>query len=252
VTATCHARDSQSYCESVAVEIDRFASVVAGSDLQTKVETCPPWTLDDLIEHTGSVHRWAASMVRVLSPVRIPGASLDMGIPADRSALPEWLAAGAEILLPALRSAPPEEPMWAWGSDKHARFWPRRMLHETGVHRADAETALGIEPTFAADDAVDGIDEFLDNLPHAVYFAPKVAELRGAGETLLFRCPESAWQVRLGEDGFTWKHADAPASVTITGDAGALLLLFYGRGDPSVTVEGDPQVLAHWRDNSAL
>ena len=28
--------------------------------------------------------------------------------------------------------------MWAWGPDKHARFWPRRLLHETAVHRGDA------------------------------------------------------------------------------------------------------------------
>jgi hypothetical protein len=32
--------------------------------------------------------------------------------------------------------------MWAWGPDKHARFWSRRMLHETAVHRVTGDPTL--------------------------------------------------------------------------------------------------------------
>ena len=107
--------------------------------------------------------------------------------------------------------------MWAWGSDQHARFWPRRMLHETTVHRADAELAGGTDPS--VDDAVgiDGVDELLDNLPSAVYFAPNVAELKGDGDTLAIVAGDgdgdSAGRSTSREDGFAWSHDDPDRSV---------------------------------------
>ena len=63
--------------------------------------------------------------------------------------------------------APPADPgssMWAWGADQHARFWSRRQLHETLVHRCDLELAQSGRPSVPAHLAADTIDEFLDNL----------------------------------------------------------------------------------------
>ena len=37
---------------------------LAGGDLQAAVPTCPDWTLADLVEHTGFVHRWQTAAVR--------------------------------------------------------------------------------------------------------------------------------------------------------------------------------------------
>ena len=73
--------------------------------------------------------------------------------------------------------------MWAWGADQHTRFWPRRMLHETLVHRTDAALALGQDPhpTIDPEVAADGIDELFANLPSAAAFSPDVLDIKGSG-----------------------------------------------------------------------
>src|SRR5688572_4790869 len=116
----------EAYCDALAPEIARLGDAVRGADLSAQVPTCPEWTLADLIEHTGIIHRWAAEMVRQLSPERLDRERMDVPVPPpDQRA--DWLAAGAGDVVAAFRAADPDEAMWAWGADKHARFWPRRM-----------------------------------------------------------------------------------------------------------------------------
>lgn len=256
MTATCHQLRIERYLDIVSDETGRFASLVEGADAATPVPTCPGWTLKDLAEHIGSVHRWAANQVRVLTPKRLPSADMDLGVPDDFRAFGDWMLAGAADLLETLRSADPDAEMWAWGSDKHARFWPRRMAHETTVHRADAELALGIAPVTDPAVAVDGIDELLDNLPHAAYFAPKVSELRGNGEALTFQATDAPaeWLVALHPDAFAWEHAGGDAAVVVEGSVTDLILFAYGRRKPGdrVTARGDEGLLARWVENSAI
>ncbi|MFJ6752135.1 maleylpyruvate isomerase N-terminal domain-containing protein [Streptomyces sp. NPDC091266] len=57
------------------------------------------------------------------------------------------MTASAAEAAETFRAVDPDAPMWAWGADQHARFWVRRMLFETLVHRTGAETAVGIRPT---------------------------------------------------------------------------------------------------------
>jgi uncharacterized protein (TIGR03083 family) len=150
--------------------------------------------------------------------------------------------------------------MWAWGADQHTRFWARRQLHETAVHRADAEFAAGREPAIDADVAADGIDEFLLNLPHAAYFAPGVKELRGDGETLAFVADDTgaAWLIQLAPEGFRWQRRDADepeGSATVRAPASDLLLLVYGRrkvGDANVSVSGDGKLVDDWLEHSSI
>ena len=264
MTARCHTRDHQSYTAAAASETRRMAEVIRGADLSVSVPSCPDWTLAALVEHVGSVHRWAAQHVRELAQERIPGSQVEVGLPDDPAGYADWLAAGATVLETSFGPADPDAPVWGWGSDHHVRFWPRRMLHETTVHRVDAELALGRTPEVdagAAVDgpvAVDGIDEFLDNLPHAASFAPGVKELRGTGEVLRFGAVDAGvdWFVRLDPGGFTWAHdGDAAPSAAVEAAAGDVLLLMYGRGAPDsdgVTVSGDRAVLDHWLGHAAI
>jgi uncharacterized protein (TIGR03083 family) len=245
------------YCDALEAEITRFADVVRGADLDTAVPTCGDWTLANLVEHTGIVERWAAEMVRRRATERLDRRRLDVPVPDHADELPEWLAAGSDEIVGAFRATDPDAAMWAWGAEKHARFWPRRMLHETTVHRADAELALGRDPRIDADVAVDGVDELLDNLPHAAYFRPHVAELRGDGESLHVHCTDAdgEWTVRLEPDGFHWDHGHAKATTAVRGPAGDLLLLIYRRRPPTddrYEVYGDDRVLARWLEHSAL
>ena len=98
-------------------------------------------------EHAGTVYRWAATMVRDSSPERLRPRARSTGtcptIPADLPGLVRRRRAASRV--EQFRACDPATPMWAWGWPKAAGFWPRRMVHEIGVHRADAELALGLE-----------------------------------------------------------------------------------------------------------
>jgi len=242
-------------CTDLAVaEIRRMADLCRGADPSTSVPSCPEWDLAELLRHAGTVHRWAATMVERSSQERLSREDMDWERPEDPNALAEWLAEGADFVEPRFRGADPGTPMWAWGWPKTAAFWPRRMLHETGVHRADAELALGHEPAFDPEIAADGVDELLDNLPHARYFAPRIAELKGGGAIAL-RATDTgdAWRIELKPDGFRWARDNGDADATLATPASELLLTVYGRRPARAeSVTGDTALLEHWLANSAL
>ena len=249
--------DHLRYCEALEVEIERFAGVVRGVDPSLPVPTCPGWDVASLVKHAGSVHRWAGAMVRDLATSRLDQRSFDLALPHAKEGYADWLASGAAPLVATLRAASPDDPMWAWGADQHVRFWSRRMLLETVVHRADAELALGRAVDIDPPVAVDGIDELLENLPHAAYCAPGVARLKGAGESLHWHATDAGgeWTIVLEADGFTWSRGHKKASVAVRAPAADLLLMAYGRRSPKddvFEVLGDRSVLEMWLANSAL
>ena len=250
------------YTEAAATEIARMAEAVRGVDPETRVPTCPDWLVAELVRHAGTVHRWATRMVRDRVTERLDPRTLDLGLPDDAIAYADGLAAGAEPLVTTFVAADPDAPMWAWGADQHVRFWPRRMLHETTVHRADAEIASGSEPQIDPATAADGIEELLENLPSAGYFRPRVAELRGDGESIALRSTDrgESWLIRLLPDEFRWEREapDAAVDVATVGVAAGtadLMLLLYARrplNDDRFAVVGDDRVLARWLECSAL
>jgi uncharacterized protein (TIGR03083 family) len=244
------------YCDELAVEADRAARVVRGADFEASVPTCPGWTIAKLIKHLGSAHRWAETMVREGASGPVDPRTITLGLPETEVDYPDWLAAGALALVATLRSADPDRPLWTWGADKHTRFWSRRMLYETTVHRADAELALGRMPGIAPEAAADGIDEFLVNLPHVALFRPDLAALRGDGESLHLHCTdvEGEWLIRLHPDGFTCERAHAKGTVAVRGTAAELLLILYRRLplDDRVEVFGDEKLLAFWLEHTKL
>ncbi|MFD0277392.1 maleylpyruvate isomerase family mycothiol-dependent enzyme [Kitasatospora sp. NPDC127111] len=244
---------------AVAAETAGFVAAVRDADPSTVVPTCPGWTLTDLVRHAGSVQRWFTVLLRqrIQQPPR--SREVDLSLPAGPDGYPDWLAGSAAEAAEAFAAADLDAPMWAWGADQHARFWVRRMLFETLVHRVDAELALGRRPEIDPALAADGVAEFLVNLPFAAVFAPRTAELRGADRTIRFTRTDGAgdWLVRLRPDGFGLDPdgTDVTADATVRGAAADLLLLLYGRLDRSADrfdVHGDEQLLAHWFANSAF
>ncbi|MCZ1006672.1 maleylpyruvate isomerase family mycothiol-dependent enzyme [Streptomyces lydicus] len=247
---------------AVAAETARFVAALDGADLSLPVPGCPGWTLLDLVRHTGSVQRWFSVLLRqrVQEPPR--SREVELELPADDTGWAGWLTASAARAADAFAGTDPDAPMWAWGADQHARFWMRRMLFETLVHRTDAERAVGLRTEIDRVLAADGVDEFLVNLPFATSFAPGVAHLRGNGETLRFRCTDTVgdWLVRLHPDGFevaplAGDAAAGPADAVVQGAAADLLLLVYGRlGHDADTIEtaGDGELLARWFTHSAF
>lgn len=253
---------------AVAAEAAGFVAAVKGADLSTAVPTCPGWTLGELTQHVGSVHRWFSELLRRRIQQPPTSREVDLRLPEHPDALPDWLAVSAAEAAEVFAATDLDAPMWAWGVDQHARFWVRRMLFETLVHRVDAQLALGLSPHVDRVLAVDGIDEFLTNLPFAAPFAPLTAQLRAPDRTVRFSCTDGDgggegdgdgdWLVGLRPDGFALvtEGAEARAAdATVRGTAADLLLLLYGRLDrrsDAFQLHGDPNLLAHWFTHSAF
>lgn len=251
--------DHLSHCTHLTAEITAFADLVAQADLTVPVPSCPGWDLAALVAHQGRVHRWAERTVATRAQARIDGAGLEERPPTGVDAA-SWLRDGGDRLVATLLAVDPDEPIWAWGTDQHARFWSRRQLHETAIHRADAELALGRDPVVDPAVALDGIDELLDNLPAAGYFATATTELRGNGETIHLHATDGAgrageWMITLLPDRFEYAHAHGKADVAVRAGTGDLLLLVYNRrsaDDPRFEVFGDRSRLDFWLTRSAL
>ncbi|WP_328929726.1 maleylpyruvate isomerase family mycothiol-dependent enzyme [Streptomyces sp. NBC_00190] len=253
---------------AVAAETAAFVATVTAADLTTPVPTCPGWTLGDLTKHVGSVHRWFTELLR--RGIQQPPTSreVDLRLPEHPGGLPDWLSASAAQAAEVFAATDLDAPMWAWGVDQHARFWVRRMLFETLVHRVDAQLALGVSPHVDRVLAVDGIDEFLTNLPFASSFAPLTAQLRAPDRTIRFTCTDGDsagdgvvdgdWKVGLRPDGFGLLADGAEAraaDATVRGTAADLLLLLYGRLDhrsDAFHLLGDQDLLDHWFAHSAF
>ncbi|MFI7639665.1 maleylpyruvate isomerase family mycothiol-dependent enzyme [Nonomuraea sp. NPDC049400] len=249
----------EQYCDAIEAVDARFVELMAGSDLETPVPTCPGWTLADLTTHHGTTHRWMEHLVRHRVTERVWSRDVPLDLPQDTAAYPAWLAESAELSLRTLRSADPDAPNWTHGADQHVRFFPRRLLCEAIIHLTDAELALGRTPHITPDIAADGIDEFLENLPYYPWIAEPVSRLNRDGETLRFSSTDTddGWLITLG-DGCTWETGvgDAHATVAVHGSSGDLLLLIYGRLRPGdaerFIVTGDGELLSSWLGATAL
>ena len=140
----------------IEAEAGRFLELATagGADLSAPVPSCPDWDLARLVLHLGDVYNWVGTIVG--------GALLEP--PADLPRRPEgidppdWTADRLTRLLTALRDSPDDALMWNLGPERpsSAAFWRRRQLHETAIHRADAELTAGVpvsplDPDIAAD-----------------------------------------------------------------------------------------------------
>jgi uncharacterized protein (TIGR03083 family) len=245
----------EQYCAEIAASTAVLAGLAGRPDLSTPVPTCPDWTLRELTIHVGRAHRWAAEIVGTRSAEFVPFRSVPdgkfPGEPADREA---WLLAGAGRVVDAVREAA-SDPVWTFSGLQPASFWARRMAHETAMHRADAQLAVGSRPSFGAPMAADAIDESL------VYMSslagpgqdPRAAALPAGGSLHVHATdPELAggeWTVRNEPAGVTVERAHGKGDAALRGPAGDLLLVLTRRlppGEASVEVHGDAAILAGW------
>ncbi|MCX4824897.1 maleylpyruvate isomerase family mycothiol-dependent enzyme [Streptomyces sp. NBC_01142] len=243
------------YCDAVEHLARQFVETVRDVDPATPVPTCPGWTFADLVKHHGTTHRWIEHLVRIRAAERVWSRDVPLDLPDDPRAYPGWLAESAAATLRTLRGVDPETPMWSHGADQRVRFFPRRLLFESVVHLADAELALGIEPRITAGTGADGIEEFLENLPHHSWIAESVGGLQDGSVRLRATDTGAAWTITFGESGFTWTKSAAAAAARVEATSGDLLLLVHGRlrpGDERVRLSGDGAVLDAWLAATAL
>ncbi|GAA0540590.1 hypothetical protein GCM10011581_38210 [Saccharopolyspora subtropica] len=180
------------------------------------------------------------------------------GVAAPRWELPERFelreatsrfAVRLADLLAEFGARPPHDrcPTW-WPEDHTVRFWLRRMLHATTVHRVDVQTGAGVSPTpIDPDVAIDGIDEVL-----RVWFGHRLPAL---GITATRQCSvgvhagDRNWLVTADPSGAAVLSSPDVATATpdavVGGDAPAVYLWMWGRlPNRAVETSGDPDAIA--------
>ena len=131
------------------------------------------------------------------------------------------------------------------------------MLHETTVHRADAELALGADPSIDPVVAADGIDEFLFNLPSARRPREHLASLpAGASLHLHATDADGEWLIRFTGGGIAWSRGHEKATAAVRGPVDGTAACASTGGCPGsdsrLAVFGDASVLDAWQEKTAL
>lgn len=229
-------------------------AAAASLGLDAQCPTCPEWRVRDLVTHTGMVHLWVRTLVTTRAQDRIPRRDLPPA-PAEDDALVPWFSSGVGELVEVLAAVDPEEPVWNWSASQPnvAGFWPRRMAHETAVHRWDAQCAHRVTSPVDAQAAVDGIEEILDTiLPSAL--VDRAAQSLGSsmGGTLHAHATDvpGEWLISVeGDVQVEREHGKGDAAVRAP--ASDLFLFLAGRlSTKDVEVFGDEAVIANWLELS--
>lgn len=251
--------------ELLYAEIDAstasLAALVDCTDPALPIPACPDWTLRQLATHVGRVHRWATEIVATRSAEFIEFRSVPDGkLPVDAAERGRWLTAGAARLLEALRAAG-DDPVWAFGQLIPARFWARRMAHETLVHCADAQLAAGDEVDIPAELAADAIDEWLTTMsgPRAGQPDPRASALpAGAALCVHATDPEpggAQWLIQHAPDGVRVLPGQASGDTVLAGRAADVLLVLLRRipaAGGTVRVSGDTALLDRWLEQTTF
>ncbi|WP_433800728.1 maleylpyruvate isomerase family mycothiol-dependent enzyme [Actinomycetospora sp. CA-084318] len=235
---------------------DAVSAPAAGDDLSAPVATCPDWTVRDLARHLGQVHRRVVMTIDGGAERMVPrDAEIPDGEPpATRDDVATWLLAGASALVARLRAEDQEREVGGFVGPVTIAFWGRRQLHETLVHRLDAELAVGFEPLadVSPELAVDGIAEWYDLL---TAYRSTSRRVRGDASIHLHATdtPDGEWLIRRSADGVTITREHVKADVAVRGRAVDLLAAVTGRRTlEGLEVFGDPAVAEDWFRVSAL
>ncbi|QNE78731.1 maleylpyruvate isomerase family mycothiol-dependent enzyme [Streptomyces finlayi] len=243
------------HIKSLAAEGRSLAAATEKAGQGAPVATCPGWRVRDLLRHTGMVHRWATEFVAEGHTAYHP----DGGEPdLDGAELLAWFPEGHELLVDALTAAPTGLDCWSFmPAPSPLAFWARRQAHETAVHRADAESALGgpLSPVGEAL-ALDGIDELLT----CFHARPKSRVRTDVPCTLRIRATDAdaVWTVRLSaEPPQAVRHEGtselAWVDCELSGEAGKLYFALRNRLPSSaVTLTGDEGPARMWAENSGV
>lgn len=236
--------EHRDYFPVITEHASALAATARRVPLDATVPSCPEWDVAKLVRHTGTAHRWSAAVVRTSEP--LSHKQVDLQLPDDAAALPDWLEASAAHLVATLAAEDPATPCWSWTDDHRVGFWSRRMAFETAVHAWDGGGVAGPHRPIAAGLAADGIDEHLGNLPFVLGDAAT-----GPDTTLHVHCTDGPgeWLLRRSPGGLDVSREHTKADVALRGPASDLFLVVLGRAAPeAVEVLGDPPAVATWRD----
>ncbi|PGH41396.1 TIGR03083 family protein [Micromonospora sediminicola] len=209
-----------------------FAAAVSEAPPETPVLSCPGWTVTDLAHHLTRTYVWAGTVLSAGSTSRPE--RRDPEPPAGLTPA-QWYVQEYERLNALFDALDPEAPAWNFAPQpKKAGFWPRRMAHETAVHRWDAQLAIAAGEPIEAKLAADGVSEVLDTwLPAGRRTRP--GQWHGVVQLTATDAAQE-WYLRLRGEGIALldtatilDHDDHRARAQVTGTASDLLLALMGR-----------------------
>ncbi|MFE9768483.1 maleylpyruvate isomerase family mycothiol-dependent enzyme [Streptomyces sp. NPDC005808] len=257
------------YCDAIETQVRQLRDVVSsdGVELSATVPTCPDWSLERLVRHTGGALRWAELLVRNRVQEYTPDENTPLApgpeVKSDPAALDAWLAETGEMLVGTLREAGPDVKVWGWAGVLNSGFWARRMTHELAIHRADATLAAGLPYEVDPDVAADAIDEWLGIVEYMQRTQPHDAarELRGTGRSIHLHATDTSpelnaeWVVELTEEGVVWRRGHEKATVALRGPLTDVLLAFYRRlplDGGRLEVLGERELLEFWLERATF
>ncbi|ORB67754.1 maleylpyruvate isomerase family mycothiol-dependent enzyme [Mycolicibacterium tusciae] len=230
-----------------------FGELIRSADPSTPVPTCPDWTLKQLFRHVGRGTRWAAQIIaeRRTEPVA-PSDVRNGKPPDDPDAAIEWLNGGPQQVIMAIDQVGSDARVWTAAGIRPAGWWIRRLLHEVGVHRADAALSLGADYAMPPDIAADAISEWIELM---MLQSQRLKPALDRGRTLHLHAtdadlgPTGEWTISNDEHGLTWTHDHGKGDVALRGPVRDLLLALVRRGQVSeldIEVFGDEAVWDAW------
>lgn len=237
-------------------DADLLAALVAANDilrdtdpatLDQPVPSCPDWTVEDLLEHTSQVQRWATRLLLAAPGERVPRR---VDIAPTGPAVIDFFAAGSVALVDALTTVDLDREGFTFVGSRPARWWLRRQAHEAVIHAWDRQSATGTPSPIDPAIAVDGIDELFE-----VYLDPARFDTTGfapAGESLHAHATdrEGEWMVRVAPGSVVVTREHAKGDLALRGPAADLLLVLWDRraiADTEVQAFGDEDLLERIR-----
>jgi uncharacterized protein (TIGR03083 family) len=215
----------------------RIASA-AGGRLDCAVPSCPEWQIADLVWHVGIVQMFWRMVAR--GALSGPEAFTAPDRPANGE-LVAWFCDGVDQTAITLDGLDPDTPAWTWGRRNTVGFISRRVAQESAVHCWDAVNAIGANEPIEQMIAVDGVDEFLDEVLPGL--SP---DLDGPAQTICFHADDTTdhWTVRTGDGSSSLIPVCGQADATVTAPISDLVLLLWRRRSPDqVHVEGNTAAL---------
>ncbi|MFN0029111.1 MAG: maleylpyruvate isomerase family mycothiol-dependent enzyme [Acidimicrobiales bacterium] len=235
--------------------LQREGSLLAGTavgDLTLTVPSCPQWTVAQLVGHTGWVHRWVSATLRA-DPATPPSPKTIEAAPTGPDVLAWYRQALDEVIL-SLTEVDPARTYKTFAGPRDGYWWARRMAHEAGMHRWDAQNATGgaapFDPVFAAD----GVEEALDTYV-LLRFDHRAFE--SSGQTIHLHATDTPdtggghggeWMLTMQPEAVVWERAHGKGDVALRGSTGDLLLFLMSRVGPDVfEVFGDRSLAERWQ-----
>jgi uncharacterized protein (TIGR03083 family) len=242
---------SLDHLPALRAEVQAFHASVG--HLDAAVPGCPQWRVRDLVHHVGSVHRLFRRVAEEDWMQRPPPVGDDDRPSPDAQGITVWARSQGQRLVQALGELDPTEPRWNFTTGPQvAAFIPRRMLHETAVHRWDLQQTYGVADPIATAVARDGVEEYLEvQVGRSGPWPAAAATLRiapvGADPVDVVLRPGQAAvliQPRSSGDRGTLPEPDA----VVAGPAEPLLLALWGRRSLlAMTTGGDRSLVSAFR-----